>query len=141
MDTESLVKLLNNPWIELLLGGIWQVLVVYVTWRWNEREGKLIAMVVLAIFPVAALLVQNTSELSATLDRVRGLAEGAARSSEVESAFLRIGQSNPQGLRRAQEAYARTLQELDAIAKGREPIVNETDYLTVLGEELMATPD
>jgi len=139
--SESLNQFIAGHWIELAVAGMWQVLIVAITWKWDDKQGKTLAMVSLVVFPVAVLSIRNASDAKFALDVLNTKMDITMKGSKVGDLFVDIGIRNLAALPRSHTILAQAISELEKIAQGKESIANEVEYFKILEEELASTPD
>jgi hypothetical protein len=136
---DNVFEFLNEPWVQLLIGGLIQAVIVVLTWRWNENLGKLLGIMVLAVFPIALLVVQNFDVQAKQLDHVMQRVVSVEQTNKIGSLLETIGNTRPRLRTKADSLYTATVTTLEQLAKGREQFVArdaQQEYLDVLREEV-----
>ena len=129
---QPITSFLSDNWIALLLGGLWQCGVVWLTWRWQKDQVRLMALVVLAVFPVVVLVTRETSDIAFRLTRVEKELQADVNAPPAEALFQEISERNPEARERALTLYSNVLHELRMMANGRETISNETEFFSMM---------
>ncbi len=131
---QPFTQFLTQNWIGIALSGFWQGGLIVLIWNWQEDYGKILTIVVLAVFPITVLIARWSSELKYRLDALE-------RSVEVERIFHDLALKGPDAVKRGREIFEETITELKWNVKGWERIPGEAKYFTVLTEELNSSQD